>query len=128
MADSFQVLIGRSASRVLGAPLNQSAPPRRTPVGASGDAILRWGAASRFEIFEGGAASQPIFVDPPSDDDQDDDNPLDEGLVFTETAREVTVVRVSNPLDANNFVDVEVIDQISFRGPDGIIRTFVLNN
>ena len=128
MADSFQVLIRRSSIRVFGAPLNQSAPPRRVPVGASGDATLRWGAASRFEIFDAGAATRPIFVATPSGDDQDADNPLDEGLVFTETAREVTVVRVSNPLDANDFVDVEVIDQISFRGPDGIIRTFVLNN
>lgn len=101
--------------------------PRRRPPGAVGDAVLRWGAPSNFQFLSDGGTTQPIYnILPGGDEEARDDEAL--GLVFTETERQVSVVRVSNPLDAADFVDVERIDQISFLGPDGLIRTFVLNN
>ncbi len=117
---------GRFGSRSIGSP-SPALPPRRPPEGAIGDAVLRWGGPSNFQIassFGGTFITQPRF------DDLPDPEELDEGLglIFTETARLTTTVRISNPLDVNDFVDVEKIDQISFRGPDNVIRTFVLNN
>ncbi len=116
---------GRTGGRSIGSP-SPALPPRRPPEGAAGDAVLRWGAPSNFQISSGGG---DIFITQPDFDDLPDPE-LDEGLglIFTETARLTTTVRISNPLDANDFVDVEKIDQISFRGPDNVIRTFVLNN
>ena len=95
-------------------------PPRRPPPGAVGDATLRWGDPSNFQQSSGGgiSISQPL----------DDLPPLDVVLEFTEIARETTTVRITNPLDANDFVDVERIDRITFLGPDGLIRAFILNN
>jgi len=101
--------------------------PRRRPPGASGEALLRWGKPSAFQFTSGGGFTQPtINILPSGDEAEADDAAL--GLIFTETGRLTTIVRVSNPLDANDFVDVERIDRISFQGPDGVIRTFVLNN
>lgn len=106
-------------------------PPRRRPVGAVGDAVLRWGAPGVLQLSSnlrgfgrGGAITTIIWPD-------DEEEPLDEeeqGLEFQEISRAVTVVRVENPEDSEQFVDVERIDKISFRGPDGIVRTFILNN
>lgn len=101
--------------------------PRRRPPGASGEATLRWGRPSRFQFTSGGGSTQPRFtVLPPGDEAEEDAAAL--GLIFTETDRQTTTVRIFNPQDANDFVDVERIDRISFTGPDGVIRTFVLNN
>lgn len=104
--------------------------PRRRPPGASGEATLRWGAPSDFQFSSRGGTrfsiKQPIYTFLPQGDDEDET--AADGLIFTETKRATTTVRISNPLDANDFVDVEVIDRISFEGPDGVIRTFVLNN
>ena len=107
--------------------------PRRRPPGATGEATLRWGATGDFQFAAGRggvfAKTQPIFIIlPQGDEAEDEDGGAAEGLIFTETGRLTTIVRVSNPLDANDFVDVERIDRISFVGPDGVIRTFVLNN
>ena len=103
--------------------------PRRRPPGASGDATLRWGEPSDFQFSSRGGTRisiiQPTFTDLPQGDD---DDIAADGLIFTETERETTTVRITNPQDANDFVDVERIDRISFLGPDGVIRTFVLNN
>lgn len=100
-------------------------PPRRRPEGGSGDAVLRWGKPSDFQFAS--TAVRRVFVTQPSYDELPEDDEQVERL-FTETAREVTVKRIENPDDANQFVDVEVIDRISFRGPDGVVRTFVLSN
>ncbi len=101
--------------------------PRRRPPGATGDAVLRWGKPGDFQAANVGSAfTQPFFIITPSGDEGEDD--FVDGLVFTEKSRETTTVRISNPLDAADFVDVERIDKISFTGPDGVVRTFVLNN
>ena len=103
--------------------------PRRRPPGASGDAILRWGEPSDFQFSSRGGTRirfiQPRFSDLPQGDD---DDIAADGLIFTEIERKTTTVRITNPQDSEDFVDVERIDQISFLGPDGVIRTFVLTN
>ena len=104
--------------------------PRRRPPGATGTAVLRLGKTGDFQFTEalGGFKTQPILPPnlPEGYEPEGDDAAL--GLIFTETVRKTTTVRISNPLDATDFVDVERIDQISFLGPDGRIRTFILNN
>ncbi len=120
MSSRFEFFRGITGTRA-SSPL----PPRRRPEGASGDAVLRWGAPSNFQVASG---SGGVFITQPGFDElpPDDDEAL--GWIFTETERQTTTVRIFNPVDANDFVDVEKIDQISFLGPDGLIRTFVLNN
>lgn len=81
---------------------------------------------------------------PPGDFfDEDDEEEADEGegegdedaseearadFVFSEIARAVRVVRVENPEDENQWVEVEVIDRIQFRGRDGLVYEYRLNN
>ena len=100
-------------------------PPRRRPAGASGDAILRWGRPSDFQFAS--TAVRRVFVTQPAFDTLPEDDEQVE-LLFTETARVTTTVRIENPSDSSQFVDVERIDRISFVGPDGVVRTFVLSN
>lgn len=99
-------------------------PQIRRPPGATGEAVHRWGRAAGFDFS---APSQPT-TQVNFDDLPDIDEPDADGLIFTETDREVEVVRITQEGNAQNWVDVERIKRISFRGEDGIIRTFVLNN
>ncbi len=100
-------------------------PPRRRPEGASGEATLRWGGPSGFQFASTSANSvfvtQSAYDELPADDEQAE-------LLFTETGRVTTTVRIENSSDSSHFVDVERIDRISFKGPDGVVRTFVLSN
>ena len=100
-----------------------TSPPRRRPEGATGDAVLRWGRASNFPVSA--KRTLTTIVNWPT---QPEDEEEDLGLVYTETERITTTVRVENPDDDEQFVDVERIDQITFLGPDGVPRTFVLTN
>ncbi len=103
--------------------------PRSRPPGATGTAVLRWGAVGDFQAAAGGTgiAVRDVIINFPAGGDEAEDDFVD-GLVFTEKSRETTTVRITNPLDTDDFVDVERIDKISFDGPDGRVRTFVLNN
>ena len=88
------------------------------------EAFLRWGQAAEFlfdqNTFRNTAGKYPGFrVNDPDDPD--------ETIVFTETGRDVTVVRVANPDDENQFVDVERIDKIRFQS-NGQAYTFILTN
>ncbi len=103
--------------------LGPTSPPHRPPEGASGDAVLRWGRASNFPISA--KATTSTIVSWPT---QPEDEEEDEGLIYNETERQTTTVRIENPDDSTQFVDVERIDQITFLGPDGVARTFVLTN
>jgi len=64
------------------------------------------------------------FLDRVRDSISDLEEPIaeetqDPALVYTEIARAVTTVRVENPSDSSQYVDVERIERIVFRGPDG---------
>lgn len=107
-------------------------PTRRRLPGEGTEAFISWGAASRFLV--------PEFEDPYRTNQQfnitatfpEDDNPEDEEepevQVYDEIRREVSVIRVENPDDAAQFVDVERIEVIDFRGPAGITVRFRLSH
>lgn len=60
--------------------------------------------------------------DPPEPEDET------ENVTFVEAAREVSTVRVKNPQDETQFVDVERIDEVEFATPLGINWIFKFNN
>ena len=96
------------------------------------EAEIRWGKPSQFQW----SVTNPdrIFnrnIYRPSPDDED---PLQELIEYTETARTTETVRVSNPADAEQYVDVKRILTITFQGPNGgakgdieIFHKFTLN-
>lgn len=130
MTDRYELIV-RPAAVAVGRQSAVALPRFRRPPGASGDAVLTWGRESQFQFSDPPAAPEnAIYVNLPPIDTSDPnatDGP-DLGLIFTETARQTSTVRVFNPQDSADYVDVERIERISFRGPDGLIRTFVLNN
>ena len=81
------------------------------------EAEIRWGQASQFQW----SVSRPDItinrniriIRPPPDDD-----PSQELIEYTETERTTETVRVSNPDDAEQYVDVERILTITFQGPN----------
>ncbi len=97
---------------------------RATP-GAEDEADIRWGAAG-FEQFESSGLQQENFSVTIQDPEEDEPPPEKVTLEFTEIKRNVTPVRVENPDDPEQFVMVERIDDITFDGPDGIDRKFIL--
>ena len=94
-------------------------PANLVPV-AEAEAEIRWGKASQFQW----SVSHPdriinrtiIRVIPPDDDDEEEE--LEETIEYTETDRTTETVRVSNPQDAEQYVDVERILTITFQGPN----------
>lgn len=102
-------------------------PPtaRRNPVPESdGDlAILTWGgeislddaSASGFNVINAGA-----------DNRGPTDPAKQQARTYSEVSRAVKIVRVTNPDDESQYVDVERITSITFRGPDNIDVIFNL--
>ena len=91
------------------------------------DSIFRWGRP----FSPGSAAQTPEedkrgfqIVNPKPNKDPNEEKPV---LVYTEVVRVTDTVRVKNPQDAQQYVDVERIKSITFRGPDGVDRRFDLN-
>lgn len=85
---------------------------------SSDDSLLRWGRApvwgsetvSREEESGGFQIINPKPEQPPQ-------NTLPR--IYTEVSRETKTVRVTNPNDTAQYVDVARIESITFRGPDG---------
>jgi hypothetical protein len=48
--------------------------------------------------------------------------------VHTEVDRKTHTVRVTNPDDENQFVDVQRIDQLRLKDENGVMSTWNLNN
>lgn len=90
------------------------------------EAEIIWGGPS-----ETGSATQTAeedrrgfrIVNPKPEKDPAQDKPV---LVYSEVSRTTETVRVTNPQDSNQWVDVARIKSITFRGPDGIDRRFDL--
>jgi hypothetical protein len=86
------------------------------PEDNSGDADFRFGKASRFTLTTPDQATNPgATVTWPSDDPVDD--PQD-GIVIIDydyIDRAVTKIRVENPDDSEQWVEIERIDKILFR-------------
>jgi hypothetical protein len=53
---------------------------------------------------------------------------VDLRTAWTEIARAVRIVRVTNPDDDQQYVDVEIADAVTFCGPGGQTMTLVFNN
>ena len=94
--------------------------------GEDKEATIRWGKAG-FEQVPPGDDPNDNFSINLEEDDPPPAPPDQKTLVFNEIDRKVTPVRVENPDDPEQFVMVERIDNITFKGPDGIDRQFVLN-
>ena len=62
----------------------------------------------------------------PEDPPEPEEDPED--VTFVEAARGVTTVRVENPNDPEQFVDVERIEEVEFATPLGINWIFKFNN
>lgn len=99
-------------------------PARRTPVESDGDlAILTWGGEVDIDLGSGGfTVTNPGSSQGPTDQRQR------QKKIYNEVSRTTNVVRVSNPNDAEDWVDVQRITSITFRGPDDIDIQFNLNN
>lgn len=86
----------------------------------SDDSLIRWGRPS-----EHGSATQSAeddrrgFSIAKSNPTQDPQDPNDLPRVYSEISRETETVRVRNPENAEQYVDVARIKSILFRGPDG---------
>lgn len=72
--------------------------------------ILTWTAQTDVQIFEA-----PSLGFQTKDDEQEVD-------------RVTREERVENPEDSNQYVDVEIIEEITFRFPNGQTRTVTFNN
>jgi len=60
--------------------------------------------------------------------EETDEQALEKKIVLREVGRSTTTVRVTNPTDSAQYVDVERINRIAFRASDGFVYEFVLNN
>jgi hypothetical protein len=94
----------------------------------SDDSLIRWGKPSNY----GNASQTPEedrrgfrIVDPAPKKDPTEDT-RKKTRVYTEVNRTTETVRVSNPADSNQYVDVQRILTITFRGPDGVESRFEL--
>lgn len=107
----------------------QTAPdrPNRTPVESDGDlAILTWGG--ELEVTDlanpGELGFQIVNFGSKSDSQRDPRKSRN----YSEVSRSTKVVRVYNDQDQSQWVDVERIVSITFRGPDDVDVTFDLND
>jgi hypothetical protein len=126
------------------APVSLAQPKEATDLEALPPALLTWGAPSDFLLPTGqipGLITSRVniprgnFLTKNWDDSLNDFNEQVEEyeeeevppILYHEVARQVSVVRISNPEDASQYVDVERIERIVFRGPDRDVE-FVLNH
>jgi hypothetical protein len=125
------------------APVSLAQPKTPTVLEEVPPALLAWGDASDFLLPTG---QIPGIIHtrniPPGDflsrnwddqledfDEQVEDYEEEEvpPILYHELTRTVSVVRVENPEDPAQYVDVERIETITFRGPDRDVQ-FILNH
>lgn len=88
----------------------QRALDARPPQDNSETAELRWGAQPQFDIVDPTQVTQPsVTVTFPDDPNNPDNNGVPDSavLVATEIWRDTKTVRVENPNDSSQYVDVE---------------------
>lgn len=91
------------------------APPRAVRDTAAADELARAGTFGDVDTQ----------TDVPSGDDSPD---FGERVVMEELSRSTSTVRVTNPDDESQFVDVERIEQVLMLGSDGIVYEMRFNN
>jgi hypothetical protein len=89
----------------------------------SDDSLIRWGRPSEYGNKDESRGGVSIANSNPKKDPQQ--QPRRE-RIYTEVERTTETVRVRNPQDANQYVDVARIKSIRFRGPDGTVSRFDL--
>lgn len=99
----------------------QRALAARPRVDDSGEADLRWGAKSRFELVDQSRFPTMRIRSSTNEDGQQTQEPPPEVNVldFNEVQRAVEEIRVENPEDSQQYVIVERVAWIIFNGPDG---------
>ena len=90
-------------------------PPVPTAYGTTNEALLVWQARMPTEAF-------PVDVGAVGFQVVDDEN------TETEISRKTKDVRVENPDDPNQFIEVEVIEELQLQNAQGTIRTIKLDN
>jgi hypothetical protein len=117
----------------------ESAPPelppvRRLRIGEDTEASICAGGPSRFlrenvsePVRYRDSTSSGIEVIWPDSNDGGTDEPG--AIIYQEVSREVSVIRVENPEDAAQYVDVERIEQIDFTNLEtGRLVRFILRH
>lgn len=100
-------------------------PPPNRPPEVEGGACIRWGRASQFD--DTSSIDRPrITFDWPDDEDEAEEEIIT--LDYQEVMRAVSEIRVENPEDSEQYVMVERIENITFRGPDGRHHRFILDH
>lgn len=123
--------IERITRQGLGEDVLQRLASRRPVEDQEDPANLRWGAASRFSVVDPVVQEQPGYtIIWPDRNDQDEEVVPDEIEVqdYREVSRVTEVVRVENPDDANQWVEVERINSMVFAGPTGAYVRFNFNH
>jgi hypothetical protein len=87
----------------------------------SDDSLIRWGRPSEYNKEENRSGFNVGNANPKKDPQQ----PPRE-RVYSEVERTTETVRVRNPNDSEQYVDVARIKSITFRGPDGLNVRFDL--
>jgi hypothetical protein len=88
----------------------------------SDDSLIRWGRPSEYDK----EATRGGFTISNSNPKRDPQQQRPRERVYTEINRVTETVRVRNPTDSNQYVDVARIKTIRFRGPDGLDVRFDL--
>ena len=88
------------------------------------DSSIRWGGASSFDTSQAGGGGVTIIKRPPPDEPPGE-RPV---KVYNEVQREVSKVKVYNPDDQEQWIEVERINRIRFQGPEEWDVEFVLDH
>jgi hypothetical protein len=91
------------------------------------DSLIRWGRPARFgnnDVTKEEDERGFEIVDPAPKKDPTDTRKRTR--IYSEVTRTTETVRVFNPTDSNQYVDVQRILSITFRGPDGVESRFDL--
>jgi hypothetical protein len=102
----------------------------RPPV-VNGVANIRWGKPAKFQITEPDTADQITYTTTTVNLSSDSEVDVPDDVVvydFSEYGRAIRKVRIENPDDSEQWVEVEVIDCIVFTGPDGNYWRYTLRN
>lgn len=108
----------------------QRALSARPPVDDSGEADLRWGKKSRFELVDPQQVHGLRVRYATNGDGQQTQEPPPECnvLQFDEVQRGIEEIRIENPEDSQQYVIVERIAFIIFSAPDGMYWRFNLKH
>jgi hypothetical protein len=111
--------IVRPFETLQGWPATRRPPPEQD----QNEAYIEWTAKVPAEVmtldaFVGGSNFTEMVYE--NNDSEEDDDDQETGLQeFSETGRVVTIVRVTNPEDPSNYVDVQRVERLFLNGPNG---------